>query len=291
MTEQNGAATAANGSSAAARRGRRVVVVLLVGLGGAALVAISAGVTWWSAEYVDPLTGPLTVTLSGASCLPELVPLALVGLAGLGAALATGGVARRLVGLVLLAAGIAVTARAAFSFGTPPSGLAGSLTRPAQLVGEAQLHALGPALALLGGILLTAAGVLVALGVGARRLGARYDRTAGRRSTGTGDAGALEQGDWWKALDAGTDPTDGAPRTATGSDPEVDGTGGSASEVVGATGGDVGTASATGSATAPGSGSGSDPTLPRTKSGSAGGTVSEQTSADGYDDPQARRQT
>ena len=55
------------------------------------MAGAAAGMQWWSAEYLDALTGPITVTLSGAACVPELIPLALVGLAGLGAALATSG--------------------------------------------------------------------------------------------------------------------------------------------------------------------------------------------------------
>ncbi len=249
MPEHHDAGTVAAGQRSPRGRGAAVGFVILIGLVGAALLAIAAGVTWWSADYVDPLTGPLTVALSGASCVPELIPLALVGLAGLGATLATGGVPRRLVGVALLAAGVTVAVRSALCFGNPPAGLAGSLSRPADLVGAPQLHALGPTLGVLGGVLLSAAGALVGFGVGARRLGTRYERTAPamRARSGAGTpAVALEEGDWWKALDAGADPT--AHRTG---DPLTD------------------PASAAGATDA----------------------VSEQTSGDGYDDPQASRPT
>ena len=339
--------------------------MLLTGVVGAALVAIAAGLTWWSADYVDPLTGPLTVALAGGSCVPELVPLALVGLAGLGASLATTGVPRRLVGLVLLASGLTVAIRSALSFGSAPAGLAGSLTRPAELVGAAQLHPVGPALALLGGLLLAASGVLVLFGVGARRLGSKYERTASRAAARAGNEGeprGLEQGDWWKAFDAGADPTastgdpvgtdpggtdpagtdrggmdrqwDSAATAATeperdtgqatGTDPQAageavgeaedrgtpqqaagdanrakteqpgevagsdaDGMTRTASGGVGSPGTDVRTPSSGGSVTA----SGPAATPPGTTCGSPKGTVSEQTSEDGYDDPQASRPT
>lgn len=247
MTEHPDSGTVAPGQRSPRGRGAAVGLVILVGLVGAALLAVAAGVTWWSADYLDPLTGPLVVALSGSSCVPELIPLALVGLAGLGATSATGGVPRRLVGVALLAAGGIVAVRSALSFGNPPAGLAGSLSRPADLVGAPQLHVLGPTLGVLGGVLLSAAGALVGFGVGARRLGRRYERTGPAVSARSGDgmpAVALEEGDWWKALDAGGDPTDNRrDEPITGSAAEA----------------------------------------------GAGDTVSEQTSADGYDDPQATR--
>ena len=188
-------------------RRRQLAVLVATGVAGAALVAVASALTWWSADFVDPLTGPLTLTLNGAACVPELVPLALVGLAGLGAALATGGLPRRLVGLVVLVCGLTVAVRSVLTAAAGPSGppgLKGSLTRPADPVGGAQLHLAGPTLAVLGGVLLSLAGALVVLGVGARRLGARYERTspatasrarsprdgAGAGGAGSGGAGA-----------------------------------------------------------------------------------------------------
>jgi len=167
---------------------------------GAGIAAIAAALTWWSADYLDPLTGALTISVSGGSALPELVPLALVALAGFGAALATHGTVRRLVGVVVVLCGAVITIRSVVSFGDQPAALVSSLSRPAEAVGAPQLHAAGPALGVLGGLLLAAAGALIAAGWGARqRLGARYDAPTGPATqTST---------DWWKALDAGADPT------------------------------------------------------------------------------------
>ncbi len=278
-------------------RGRRLGAVILPAIAGAALAAVAAGMQWWSAEYLDALSGPITVTLSGAACVPELIPLALVGLAGLGAALATSGPLRRLVGIVLFAAGATIAVRSALSLGAAPAGLAGSLTRPAELVGEAGLSPAGPILAMIGGLLITVAGVLVIAGVGARPLGSRYERSqrsAGRRSEARPAGGATDPADWWKALDAGADPTeapattDGAgdePAVITRADPDGLADTGSDDTASGppVTAGthsvnwaDGGTATAGPSARA-----GAD--------GGAGstGTVSEQTSRDGYHDPNA----
>jgi uncharacterized membrane protein (TIGR02234 family) len=199
-------------------RSRKLGLVAILALAGAALAAVGAAVSWWSADYADPLSGAVTVTLSGAECVPELIPLALVALAGFGAALATHGVPRRLVGIVLLACGATIAVRTLLALGAPPAALAGSLTRPADPIGGPQLHLFGPLVAVVAGVLLAVAGVLIGLGMGARqRLGARYDAPAGK--SGTQGAGAsaktaardVDPGDWWKALDAGADPTSDAP--------------------------------------------------------------------------------
>ena len=92
------AAGAAHRSHPSASRGRQLGLVAILAVAGAGLAAIAAALTWWSADYVDPLSGALTITASGAACVPELIPLALVALAGFGAALATRGVPRRIVG-------------------------------------------------------------------------------------------------------------------------------------------------------------------------------------------------
>lgn len=200
-----------------AGRGPRPLVLLaaLVVLGAAACAG-AAAMTWWTADYLDPLTGPLTVSASGTDCLPELVPVALVALAGFGATLATQGRLRRLVGVVLLAGGLLVAVRAGLSMTGPPTAITGGPVRPADPVGPAQLHPLGPVLAMVGGVLLVVAGALVIAGLGGRRrLGARYDAPiAAGAGTATEAAGTASQapsddpGDWWKALDAGADPTD-----------------------------------------------------------------------------------
>ena len=207
-------------------RGRQLGLVAVLAVAGAAIAAIAAAVTWWSADYQDSLTGPLTISVTGGSAVPELVPLALVALAGFGAALATHGTVRRLVGVVLLLCGAAIAVRSALAFGDQPAALVTSLSRPATAVGSPQLHAIGPALGVLGGLLLVAAGALITAGRGARqRLGARYDAPTGAargrasaadRSSSASATGqsAGDGSDWWKALDAGADPT-----AADGGDP------------------------------------------------------------------------
>ncbi len=113
-------------------------------------------------------------------------------------------------GLVIALCGVAVAVRSAIFFGSTPAALVSRLTRPADPAGAAQLHPVGPALGVLAGVLLAVAGVLIVLGVGARQaMGARYERRARTQPTAT------DQGDWWKSLDAGDDPT--ATSTSDGS--------------------------------------------------------------------------
>jgi uncharacterized membrane protein (TIGR02234 family) len=184
-------------------------LVAILAVAGAGLAAAAAALTWWSADYVDPLSGALTIAVSGAACIPELIPLALVALAGFGAALATRGLPRRIVGVVIALCGVAVAVRSATSFGSTPAALVSELTRPADPVGAAQLHPVGPGIGVVAGLLLTGAGVLVVLGVGTRQaMGARYERRARAQPAAT------DQGDWWKALDAGDDPTAVSPGSA-----------------------------------------------------------------------------
>ncbi|HYN73320.1 MAG TPA: Trp biosynthesis-associated membrane protein, partial [Nakamurella sp.] len=158
-----------------ARTGRAAAVIALCAVLGAALAAVAAGLTWWAEDFVDPLAGPVTITASGSSVVPELVPVALVALAGLGAALASHGVLRRIVGAVLLLGGALIAVRCCLAWGSAPASLVQDLPRPADSVGAARLSPLGPLLGIVGGLLIAAAGGLIVAGRGARRMSSRYE--------------------------------------------------------------------------------------------------------------------
>ncbi len=177
------------------------MMVVLVALLGAAAAASAAAITWWTAPYRDSLTGALTVSASGAQQVPELVPLALVALAGLGATFATRGRARALIGGLLAACGALLAVHSAIAFGSEPTSVLTDLRRPAQPAGPAVMHPLGPAVAMVGGLLIAMAGVLVLLGKASMvKMGSRYDAPARPK-------GADVQADLWRALDRGADPT------------------------------------------------------------------------------------
>lgn len=149
-------------------------------------LAASAGLLWGASAVVwEPGAGR-----TGAEVAPSLTGVALLALAGVAGVLATGGVGRRIVGGLLAAAGAVQTVAALVT-------LAGAGT-PA------------PLLAVAGGALLVAAGVLVVVREPRLpRLGARYAAPgAARRRPADPDRAA------WEALDAGEDPT-AAPRGGT----------------------------------------------------------------------------
>jgi hypothetical protein len=153
-------------------RSPRVLGATCAGLVLAAALLWGASAASWEAD------GGRT----GAQAAPSLTGVALLALAGVAGVLATGGVARRLVGgLLVLAGGVqAVSAATAVGGGSP-----------------------GPLLAVAGGLLLLAAGLLVVLREQRLpRFGSRYAR-GGRRAQRDPDRAA------WEALDAGEDPTAG----------------------------------------------------------------------------------
>jgi hypothetical protein len=151
-----------------------MIVVLLLG----------AAATLWGATELSWRTGGDTGTGG-----PGLGAVALLALAALAGVFAVGGWARRLLGAVVLVVG-------------------GWVCRQA-LVADGDVDLLtGRGLALLGGVLLLAAGAVIV--VRAARLptmGARYERAHARRRSG--DAGK----DMWDGLSDGEDPTVGGPRT------------------------------------------------------------------------------
>ncbi|MFF4812166.1 Trp biosynthesis-associated membrane protein [Micromonospora chersina] len=178
-------------TGAPAARGRReLTYAVLLCLAGAGL-AFWAVTRTWSVELTARGSLPPTRhARTGTDLLPWVSALALVGLAGGGAVLATRGRVRRLLGGLLALLGLGVAAGGGYG-----------LT-------EAGVSRQWPALVLLGGLVLAAGGLFTALrGGGWPAMGARYER---RPSEPVGaDGPAVERGtrDAWEALDRGEDPT------------------------------------------------------------------------------------
>jgi hypothetical protein len=156
------------------------IAVALCFVGSA--VALYAATRPWEeimTHRIEPFP-PYTDISTGNELFPGLTAIAVVGLAGAGAVLATKGVGRRLVGVLLTLVGLGVVACAVVGIGK------GSPTWPVT--------------ALLGGLAVVAGGLWVgASGHRWPHMGARYDRTESRGRTGSNDA--------WDALDRGEDPT------------------------------------------------------------------------------------
>lgn len=193
-------------------RWRELPLVLLLCVLGAGAV-FGAG----SQEWVDLSVrrqgrlAPLARGFSGNDAESALIALALVALAGGLALLATRGWARVAVGVLLIADGALVAWRSVGYLTGPSQGRAEDLLLPdgghaAGVDASQQIaitgHALWPAFAVVGAVLIVLAGAVV---VGrARRwpgMGARYEAPAARSDEPAGDR------QLWDALDRGDDPT------------------------------------------------------------------------------------
>ncbi len=203
---------------------------LLVGAVGAAVVLLSVRQGWARVVTIEPRPLPDTaVTVTGQDLVPAAGALGLAALAGLAAVLATRRLARRLVGVVLVAFGAGIAAvvagpltdaqvRAAVVTSTAPgqggtaagastvtgsgggggAGVAGvSLVRHVTMAGVPWRWAV-----LLGALLVLAAGLLVAWqGAAWPVMSSRYDRSA------AGPAEPADPAALWESLSQGLDPT------------------------------------------------------------------------------------
>ncbi|GIF05799.1 Trp biosynthesis-associated membrane protein [Actinoplanes siamensis] len=169
-------------------------------LAGAGLALFAVTRTW--SLTVEHRTGlsDLSTARTGADARPWLVGLAVVALAGTGALLATKGVARRVLGILLLLAGVGVVAGAVLARVGLDAGEAGA----GAVVWPAACGLGGAAIAL-GGLLAARHGHLWAA------MSSRYERRPAPTGTPVDrPSSALEPTDnraAWDALDRGDDPT------------------------------------------------------------------------------------
>lgn len=189
--------------SGGARLGGALGLVLLGGAGA----LLASGRAWQT--VTAPRPRPFTdevVAVSGRTLEPAVAALGVVALAGVVAVLATRGVARRAVGVVLAAAAIAMAWPAIAGFRTVSAQRARSLVSDAHTAAgldpahppRAVVHLVWPALTLLCALAVLAGGIAVALW-GHRWLvmSARYEAPAPQRANAT----------LWSDLDRGHDPT------------------------------------------------------------------------------------
>ncbi|MEU1418462.1 MULTISPECIES: TIGR02234 family membrane protein [unclassified Kitasatospora] len=191
-------------SAAPARSGRRTLgLMLLLTVLGAVLVLTAVGRVW-----ADGVAGTLEVSVTGSRISELPGGLALVAMAAALAVFAVRGAGRIAVGLLTLLAGLGAAATAAAGAGDSAA-LDGEAARKLALSGTTATevgHTGWPWVALVGGLLLALAGLLVVrYGRSWPAMGSRYDAP-----TRTAPAKAAETpADLWKALDRGEDPTAG----------------------------------------------------------------------------------
>ncbi|MFF4987104.1 Trp biosynthesis-associated membrane protein [Streptosporangium saharense] len=186
------------------RAGRALWTWVAACAAGAGLVLLAAGRDWVTVTY-----GTRAVPVSATELAPALAPAAWAGLAAVVAVLATGGVWRRVVGVVMALCGAGVIA-AAVTGGRPGAGLAVAAEH-APLVAAAdavQVAAplLWPVLAGVGGLTLLAGGVAATLWGGHwPGMSERYERRGRETPVRAGAAGSERA--MWDAIDLGADPT------------------------------------------------------------------------------------
>jgi len=183
----------------------RLVAVCAGLLAAAGALAASSRLTWFAADVPAAGRASVRVTVTGADATAGLDGVGLLAVAGVAAAVALAGPARRMLGAVLALAGVWLGAVVAATAAPTGAEIAALPTAPAGGAVPAVVAATAaPALAAAGVALLIAAGGALAL-VEPRlpRFGARYAAVqAPRAGVDPGRAA-------WDALDAGRDPTDG----------------------------------------------------------------------------------
>ncbi|MDX6197048.1 MAG: hypothetical protein QOJ79_199 [Actinomycetota bacterium] len=185
---------------------RELVVAVLLCLVGSSAVLLAVSRAWVS--YQLPAAAPLpakSFQVDGTRLAPGARALALVGLAGVAAVLATRRLGRAVIGGLLAAAGLGIVGVVGRALADPDAAIRRS--RPFVDVHFARGASLGPwpYVALLGALLVAAAGVVVAVrGRSWAAMSERYDAPA-RTSPG--------EGSLWEALDRGEDPTNEVDRS------------------------------------------------------------------------------
>ena len=193
-------------------------LALLLDLLGAAGALLIARRTWQTAR--TPRPRPLAddvLAISGHTLDAAPTALGLVALAGVVAVLATRGVARRVVGIVLALSGGLLVWRSATGLAAVSAARARALVEAkhsgvgvdAGIVPHLSVHAQWPVLSALCGVLILAAGLLIALrGHRWGTMSARYEAPSGPASAEDASAArARADASMWTALDRGADPT------------------------------------------------------------------------------------
>jgi uncharacterized membrane protein (TIGR02234 family) len=184
-----------------------VALALLLGAGG---LWASTRLDWASTQVQvtgHGAVGDVPLAVTGAQVAPVLVGLAVIALAGVAAAIALSGIARRILGVLVAAAGAGGLVLALLAWLDPPTAdeiprLVGSAAGGAAAApGATVATTAAPLLAVAGGLLVVVGGVLLLLAdKGLPRMGAKYDAPGASRPVDPERTA-------WDELDSGVDPT------------------------------------------------------------------------------------
>lgn len=187
-------------------------VVLATFAAGGAMV-LAAGRPWARVTVTGPGVPDDVVTASGNQAVPLVAALGLVVLTGALAVLATRGLARRVVGALVLLLGLAAAVLALGGAGATSAALDSAVEASPSFTGGTPLEGreLTPWRVLTGVVALVAAGLgatIVALAPHWPAMSGRYDRPATGPDARPGATAQPTDDDLWKALDEGRDPTE-----------------------------------------------------------------------------------
>ncbi|MCW2495401.1 Trp biosynthesis-associated membrane protein [Jatrophihabitans sp.] len=189
-------------------------VALGLQLIGAGVTALVATREWQTIVTPREAQQPAVLAVAGRTLDNAPLALGLVGLAGVVAILATQGLVRRGIGVLVALAGAGVVWRSAAALGAVSASRARTLVRDKQprvtlsdtVVPHVTTHPVWGGLSIVGGVIVVGAGVLIAL-LGGRwaAMSARYERPAA--APDAEQARILAHRSLWNALDRGEDPT------------------------------------------------------------------------------------
>jgi uncharacterized membrane protein (TIGR02234 family) len=192
---------------------RFAAFALAIGLDvlGAGLALLVSLRTWQTVTTARAGRAPDVLDLDGRTVDAASTAIALVALAGVVAVLATRAVLRRVVGCLIAVAGAALVWRAVLALSPVSASRARALVagrhktvNPSGTVPDVSVHSAWPALSLLCGVLVLAAGALITWrGHRWQVMSARYEATPDAASDDQAKAAAT----LWRALDEGDDPT------------------------------------------------------------------------------------
>jgi len=211
----DGVADAARVGARRTSRRELTLTVLIALLGG--VVAWAAAGRPWAIATVGQASNTLKVAASGNDLSAGVTAFGLTALAGGLALFATRRLARRLVGVLLIAAGIGAAVYAFGERGTSHAShvLADKAAAKGFAAGSVSVHtASWWILAVLGGVLVALAGVSALVrGATWPGMSSRYENAAaGPAAARPADTGSSK--DLWDALDRGEDPTETAAEAA-----------------------------------------------------------------------------
>jgi uncharacterized membrane protein (TIGR02234 family) len=183
---------------------RSAMVAAIAVVAGVAIVLLASSPTWLRVTLRASRTD---VTLSGGGAAGAAVPLALAAAAGLIAVALVRNWARRLLAVLIAAAGVGVLIDV-IRVVADPDRIARESSKVRSAGAYASVHlSAAPYLSIVGGLLMVGGAVVAAVYAGRWPAPAtRYERAAAKASRPVDD---------WEALERGEDPTD-PPNTASG---------------------------------------------------------------------------